>query len=132
MANVKHENITIGRRKSSVARVIARPGTGKIIINKRDMGEYFGRETYSMVVRQPLELTKMDNKYDFFVNVHGGGLTGQAGAIRLGISRSLIAMHPELRPELKAAGFLTRDSRKVERKKYGLRGARRAFQFSKR
>lgn len=132
MANVKHENITIGRRKSSVARVIARPGSGKVTINKRDMGDYFGRETYSMLVRQPLELTKMESKYDFFVNVHGGGLTGQAGAIRLGISRSLIAMHPELRPELKAAGFLTRDSRKVERKKYGLRGARRAFQFSKR
>ena len=85
-----------------------------------------------MVIRQPLELTKMDGKYDFFVNVKGGGLTGQAGAVRLGISRTLITLHPDLRPELKAAGFLTRDSRKVERKKYGLRGARRAFQFSKR
>ncbi len=132
MANVKHETIIIGRRKSSVARVIARPGSGKVIINKREMNDYFGRETYSMVIRQPLELTKMDGKYDFFVNVKGGGLTGQAGAVRLGISRTLIALHPDLRPELKAAGFLTRDSRKVERKKYGLRGARRAFQFSKR
>jgi len=132
MANAKHEKITVGRRKSSVARVIARPGTGKIVVNKRDMGDYFGRETYSMVIRQPLELTKMEGRYDFFVKVRGGGLTGQAGAVRLGISRSLIDMHPELRPELKAAGFLTRDSRKVERKKYGLRGARRAFQFSKR
>lgn len=132
MANAKHELIIVGRRKSSVARVIARPGTGKIVINKRDMGDYFGRETYSMVVRQPLELTKMESRYDFFVNVNGGGLTGQAGAVRLGISRTLIALHPELRTELKAAGFLTRDSRKVERKKYGLRGARRAFQFSKR
>ncbi len=132
MANVKHETIIIGRRKSSVARVIARPGSGKVIVNKREMNDYFGRETYSMVIRQPLELTKMDGKYDFFVNVKGGGLTGQAGAVRLGISRTLIALHPDLRPELKAAGFLTRDSRKVERKKYGLRGARRAFQFSKR
>ncbi|MEA3391722.1 MAG: 30S ribosomal protein S9 [Candidatus Marinimicrobia bacterium] len=132
MANVKHETIIIGRRKSSVARVIARPGSGKVIVNKREMNDYFGRETYSMVIRQPLELTKMDGKYDFFVNVRGGGLTGQAGAVRLGISRTLIALHPDLRPELKAAGFLTRDSRKVERKKYGLRGARRAFQFSKR
>ena len=132
MANVKHETIIIGRRKSSVARVNARPGSGKVIVNKREMNDYFGRETYSMVIRQPLELTKMDGKYDFFVNVKGGGLTGQAGAVRLGISRTLIALHPDLRPELKAAGFLTRDSRKVERKKYGLRGARRAFQFSKR
>ena len=79
MANVKHENITVGRRKSSVARVITRPGTGKIVVNKRDMGDYFGRETYSMVIRQPLELTKMDGKYDFFVNVRGGGLTGGLG-----------------------------------------------------
>jgi small subunit ribosomal protein S9 len=132
MANAKHETIIIGRRKSSVARVIARPGSGKVIVNKREMNDYFGRETYSMVILQPLELTKMDGKYDFFVNVKGGGLTGQAGAVRLGISRTLIALHPDLRPELKAAGFLTRDSRKVERKKYGLRGARRAFQFSKR
>lgn len=132
MAHAKHETIIIGRRKSSVARVIARPGSGKVIVNKREMNDYFGRETYSMVIRQPLELTKMDGKYDFFVNVRGGGLTGQAGAVRLGISRTLIALHPDLRPELKAAGFLTRDSRKVERKKYGLRGARRAFQFSKR
>ncbi len=132
MVNPKHETIIVGRRKSSVARVLARPGSGKITINKRDMGEYFGRQTYSMVVRQPLALTKMDNRYDFMINVAGGGLTGQAGAIRLGISRTLITLHPELRPALKAAGFLTRDSRKVERKKYGLRGARRAFQFSKR
>ncbi|MDD3965987.1 MAG: 30S ribosomal protein S9 [Candidatus Neomarinimicrobiota bacterium] len=132
MATTKHETITIGRRKSSVARVIARPGTGKILINEREMNDYFGRETYAMIIRQPLELTKMESRYDFFVNVTGGGLTGQAGAVRLGISRMLIALHPELRPALKSAGFLTRDSREVERKKYGLRGARRAFQFSKR
>ncbi len=132
MATTKHETITVGRRKSSVARVIARPGTGKVLINKREMSEYFGRETYSMIIRQPLELCKKENDYDFFVNVKGGGSTGQAGAIRLGISRMLIELHPELRPTLKAAGFLTRDPREVERKKYGLRGARRAFQFSKR
>jgi small subunit ribosomal protein S9 len=132
MASTKHETIIVGRRKSSVARVIARPGTGKILVNQREMNDYFGRETYSMIIRQPLELAKMESKYDFFVNVNGGGLTGQAGAVRLGISRMLIALHPELRPTLKNAGFLTRDSREVERKKYGLRGARRAFQFSKR
>lgn len=132
MASTKQDIITIGRRKSSVARVVARPGTGKIVVNQHEMNDYFGRETYSMIIRQPLELTKMDSRYDFFVNVKGGGLTGQAGAVRLGISRMLITLHPELRPELKSAGFLTRDSRKVERKKYGLRGARRAFQFSKR
>ncbi|MDZ7797631.1 MAG: 30S ribosomal protein S9 [Candidatus Marinimicrobia bacterium] len=132
MASTKNETITIGRRKSSVARVIARPGSGKIVINKRDMNEYFGRETYAMLIRQPLEVSKMDGKYDFHVNVDGGGLTGQAGAIRLAVSRMLILLNPELRSVLKEAGFLTRDSRKVERKKYGLRGARRAFQFSKR
>ncbi|MFO7841093.1 MAG: 30S ribosomal protein S9 [Fidelibacterota bacterium] len=132
MASTKNETITVGRRKSSVARVIARPGSGKIVINKRDMNEYFGRETYAMLVRQPLELSKMDGRYDFLVNVAGGGLTGQAGAVRLAISRMLISLNPDLRPVLKEAGFLTRDSRKVERKKYGLRGARRAFQFSKR
>lgn len=132
MASSKHELITIGRRKSSVARVIARPGSGKIIVNKRELDAYFGRQTYSMIIRQPLEITETGTKYDFFVNVRGGGLTGQAGAIRLGISRMLLEMNESLRPKLKAAGFLTRDSREVERKKYGLRGARRAFQFSKR
>jgi small subunit ribosomal protein S9 len=132
MASTKNEKITVGRRKSSVARVIARPGTGKIVINKRNMEDYFGRETYAMLVRQPLEVSKTDGKYDFHVNVSGGGLTGQAGAVRLAISRMLISLDPELRSVLKDAGFLTRDSRKVERKKYGLRGARRAFQFSKR
>jgi len=132
MASTKYESISIGRRKSSIARVIARPGTGKIIVNKREVNEYFGRPTYSMIIRQPLEITETGTKYDFIVNVKGGGLTGQAGAIRLGISRKLVEMDESLRPVLKAAGFLTRDSRKVERKKYGLRGARRAFQFSKR
>ncbi|MDO5146171.1 MAG: 30S ribosomal protein S9 [Eubacteriales bacterium] len=121
-----------GRRKSSVARVYLMPGTGKVTINKKDMDDYFGFETLKVIARQPLELTSTADKFDVLVNVHGGGYTGQAGAIRHGISRALIEADPELRPVLKKAGFLTRDPRMKERKKYGLKKARRAPQFSKR
>ncbi len=121
-----------GRRKSSVARVYLTPGAGKITINKRDIDDYFGLETLKLIVRQPLELTETTSKFDIKINVNGGGFTGQAGAIRHGISRALIESDAELRPALKAAGFLTRDPRMKERKKYGLKGARRAPQFSKR
>jgi small subunit ribosomal protein S9 len=121
-----------GRRKSSVARVRLVPGDGQIIINKRPMDEYFGLETLKLIVKQPLVLTDTINKYDVLVNVNGGGFTGQAGAIRHGISRALLEADPELRGALKAAGFLTRDPRMKERKKYGLKAARRAPQFSKR
>ena len=122
-----------GRRKSSVARVYLVPGNGKITINKRDINEYFGLETLKLIVRQPLELTETVAKFDVLVNVQGGGFTGQAGAIRHGISRALCVADKEaFRAPLKAAGFLTRDSRMKERKKYGLKKARRASQFSKR
>lgn len=121
-----------GRRKSSVARVRLVPGTGVIKINKRDLEEYFGYETLKMIVRAPLVLTDTLGKFDVIVNVYGGGYTGQAGAIRHGISRALIVAEPELRGALKKAGFLTRDPRAKERKKYGLKKARRAPQFSKR
>ena len=121
-----------GRRKSSVARVYLVPGSGKITINKRDIDEYLGLETLKVVVRQPLALTGTEGKYDVMVNVKGGGYTGQAGAIRHGIARALLEVDEEFRPTLKAAGFLTRDPRMKERKKYGLKKARRAPQFSKR
>ena len=121
-----------GRRKSSVARVYLTPGTGKITINKRDIDDYFGLETLKVVVRQPLVATDTLDKFDVLVNVHGGGFTGQAGAIRHGIARALLQVDPEYRAALKAAGFLTRDPRMKERKKYGLKAARRAPQFSKR
>ena len=121
-----------GRRKSSVARVYLVPGTGKITINKRDIDEYFGLETLKVVVRQPLVLTGTEGKYDVLVNVKGGGYTGQAGAIRHGIARALCEADADYRPVLKKEGFLTRDPRMKERKKYGLKGARRAPQFSKR
>ncbi|MDY5806845.1 MAG: 30S ribosomal protein S9 [Lachnospira sp.] len=122
-----------GRRKSSIARVYLVPGNGKITINKKDMDNYFGLETLKIIVRQPLEATNTTDKYDVIVNVHGGGFTGQAGAIRHGISRALLeADSDEYRPALKKAGFLTRDPRMKERKKYGLKAARRAPQFSKR
>lgn len=121
-----------GRRKSSVARVYLVPGKGDVIINKRSMDEYFGLDTLKFVVKQPLVLTNTDGKYDVLVNVKGGGFTGQAGAIRHGISRALLQVDAEYRPALKKAGFLTRDPRMKERKKYGLKGARRAPQFSKR
>jgi len=121
-----------GRRKSAVARVYLLPGKGEISINKRGIDDYFGLETLKLIVRQPLELTGMLGKFDVKVNVFGGGYTGQAGAIRHGISRALLVVDDELRQPLKKAGFLTRDPRMKERKKYGLKGARRAPQFSKR
>ncbi|ONI42404.1 30S ribosomal protein S9 [Candidatus Epulonipiscium fishelsonii] len=121
-----------GRRKSSVARVYLVPGNGKITINKRDIDDYFGFETLKVITRQPLALTNMESKFDVKVNVYGGGFSGQAGAIRHGISRALLKVDLELRPALKKAGFLTRDPRMKERKKYGLKAARRAPQFSKR
>ena len=121
-----------GRRKSSVARVYLVPGTGKITINKRDIDEYLGLETLKVVVRQPLVATETVDKFDVLVNVRGGGYTGQAGAIRHGIARALLQVDSEYRPVLKSAGFLTRDQRMKESKKYGLKAARRAPQFSKR
>ena len=121
-----------GRRKTSIARVYVVPGTGKITINKRDIDEYFGLDTLKTIVRQPLVATENADKFDVLVNVRGGGTTGQAGAIRHGLSRALVQADADYRPVLKAAGFLTRDPRMVERKKPGLKGARRAPQFSKR
>jgi len=121
-----------GRRKHSVARVRLVPGDGQIVINKRDINEYFGLETLKLIVKQPLVATDTLNSYDVLVTVHGGGYTGQAGAIRHGIARSLLKVEPEFRSTLKKAGFLTRDPRMKERKKYGLKAARRAPQFSKR
>ena len=121
-----------GRRKKSVARVRLLPGSGNITINKRDIKDYFGYETLKMIVRAPMVLTDTLSKFDVNVNVYGGGYTGQAGAIRHGIARALIVADPELRGALKKAGFLTRDPRMKERKKYGLKAARRAPQFSKR
>jgi small subunit ribosomal protein S9 len=122
----------VGRRKSSIARVYVADGSGKIMVNGRDFKEYFPKATSQYVVNQPLNLLGVNDKYDLNINVKGGGTTGQAGAIRLGISRALIEVNGEDRPTLKAAGFLTRDARKVERKKYGKAGARRSYQFSKR
>lgn len=130
MAQVQYQ--AVGRRKKAVARVRLIPGEGKIVINGRDIDNYFGLETLKMTVRQPLVLTNLEGRYDVLVNVYGGGLAGQAGAIRHGISRALIKADPELRPAVKKAGFLTRDPRMKERKKYGLKAARRAPQFSKR
>jgi small subunit ribosomal protein S9 len=121
-----------GRRKHSVARVRVYNGTGKITINGRDIDDYFGLETLKLIVRQPMALTETMDKLDIVCTVTGGGVTGQAGAIRHGLSRALLLLNPELRPALKAAGFLTRDPRMKERKKYGLKAARRAPQFSKR
>ena len=121
-----------GRRKSSVARVRVYPGSGKITINGRDIDDYFGLETLKLIVRQPLALTETAEQFDIVCTVAGGGVTGQAGAIRHGLSRALLVFNPELRPVLKKAGFLTRDPRMKERRKYGLKAARRAPQFSKR
>ena len=121
-----------GKRKTSVARVWMKPGSGEITINRRSIDDYFGRPTSKMVVRQPLELTENIGKFDITVNVSGGGPSGQAGAIKHGITKALLEADPELRSPLKKAGFITRDSRIKERKKYGRRGARRSFQFSKR
>lgn len=130
MAQVQYQ--AVGRRKKAIARVRLVPGEGKIVINGRDIDNYFGLETLKMTVRQPLVLTSLEGRYDVLVNVYGGGLAGQAGAIRHGVSRALIKADPELRPAVKKAGFLTRDPRMKERKKYGLKAARRAPQFSKR
>jgi small subunit ribosomal protein S9 len=121
-----------GRRKSSTARVFLRSGKGNIVVNERPLDTFFGRETSRMIVRQPLELTKMTEKFDVMVTVEGGGNTGQAGAIRLGIARALVEYDENLKPELRKAGFMTRDAREVERKKVGLHKARSATQFSKR
>ena len=121
-----------GRRKSSVARVRVYPGSGNITINGRDIDDYFGLDTLKLIVRQPLALTETAEQFDVVCTVAGGGVTGQAGAIRHGLSRALLLFNPELRPVLKKAGFLTRDPRMKERKKYGLKAARRAPQFSKR
>ncbi|SFU69250.1 30S ribosomal protein S9 [Alicyclobacillus macrosporangiidus] len=121
-----------GRRKHSVARVRLLPGDGKIVVNRRDINDYFGLETLRLIVKQPLLLTDTLGRYDVYVNVYGGGISGQAGAIRHGIARALLKVDPNLRPVLKKAGLLTRDARMKERKKYGLKAARRAPQFSKR
>jgi small subunit ribosomal protein S9 len=125
-------HISVGRRKESVARVRLAPGTGNITINGRTLDEYFGRETSKMILIEPLKLVDQIGKLDVFVNAKGGGLSGQAGAIRHGITRALMLMSAEYRPILKKAGFVTRDARAVERKKYGQPGARKRFQFSKR
>jgi small subunit ribosomal protein S9 len=121
-----------GRRKHSVARVRLVPGDGRFVINGRNMDEFFGLDTLKLIAKQPLVETETEGKYDVLVSVNGGGYTGQAGAIRHGVARALLEVDPELRPTLKRAGFLTRDARMKERKKYGLKGARRAPQFSKR
>ena len=130
MAKVEYS--AVGRRKTAIARVRLVAGDGKILVNKRELDNYFGLETLMMTVRQPLELTKAAGDMDILVSVKGGGLSGQAGAIRHGISRALLKANPELRDSLKKAGFLTRDPRMKERKKYGQKGARAKFQFSKR
>lgn len=121
-----------GRRKHSVARVRVYPGSGNVVVNGRSIDDYFGLETLKLIVRQPLNLTETEGRFDIICTVAGGGVTGQAGAIRHGLSRALLVYNPELRPVLKKAGFLTRDPRMKERKKYGLKAARRAPQFSKR
>ncbi|MEW6777387.1 MAG: 30S ribosomal protein S9 [Bdellovibrionota bacterium] len=131
MASPKHTQRT-GRRKRAVARVRIQPGNGQIVINHRPANEYLSRETAQMIIRQPLDLTNTNAAYDIHVNVQGGGLTGQAEAIRHGIARALIKANPELRPSLKKGGYLTRDPREVERKKYGHHKARKRPQFSKR
>lgn len=128
----KVQFIGTGRRKTSIARVRLLPGNGNITINKRDIEEYFNFETLRVVAKEPLVISETLDKYDVFVNVHGGGFTGQAGAVRHGIARALIESDPELRPILKKAGYLTRDSRMKERKKYGFKKARKSPQFSKR
>ncbi len=128
----KVKNYGTGRRKTATARVYLRPGTGQIRVNSRSFENYFRSDVQKMVIRQPLVITETADKLDVLVRVRGGGATGQAGAVRHGISRALIEFDPALRPKLKAAGFLTRDPREVERKKYGQPGARKRFQFSKR
>ena len=126
------QNYGTGRRKSATARVFMRPGTGEIIVNKRKLEDYFDNEVHRMVIRQPLHLTDSVGKFDILVNVDGGGKAGQAGAVRHGVTRALMDFNPEFRTRLKRAGFVTRDPRAKERKKYGQKGARKRFQFSKR
>lgn len=126
------QNYGTGRRKSAAARVFLRKGSGTITVNGKALDQFFGRETSRMIVRQPLELTQSQDKFDVLVTVEGGGMTGQAGAIRLGIARALVEYDETLKPQLRQAGFMTRDSRAVERKKVGLHKARRATQYSKR
>jgi len=126
------QNYGTGRRKSSAARVFLRPGKGQITVNDKSLDEFFGRETSRMIVRQPLDIVKMHDKFDILVTVEGGGITGQAGAIRLGLARALVEYDDTLKSPLRKAGFLTRDAREVERKKVGLHKARRATQYSKR
>ncbi len=121
-----------GRRKRSVARVFLRPGSGKIVVNKKELGEYFSRDIYSIIVKQPLEVTEQLESFDIFATVKGGGTTGQAGALSHGLSRALVNFSENLRVPLRKAGLLTRDAREVERKKYGMKGARARYQFSKR
>ena len=132
MAEQRIEYWGTGKRKTAVARVRLSAGQGRYTINKQDLNEYFGRETVRMIVQQPLALIEEQDKHDVFANVHGGGNSAQASAIRHGITRALLEMNPELRPRLKKAGFITRDSRKVERKKYGRHKARKRPQYSKR
>lgn len=126
------EYYATGRRKNSIARVRVKPGSGKVEVNNKSLIDYFKRETLKMIIEQPLDKTETIDKFDIIANVNGGGLTGQAGALRLGISRALLKYDEELKPILRANGFLTRDPREKERKKYGLAGARKRFQFSKR
>ena len=130
MSDERHQST--GKRKNAIARVRLQPGSGKLLINNKPIENYFGRETSRMIIMQPFELTQTIGRFDTFVNVQGGGLSGQAGAIRHGISKALLEVDSAYRSTLKAAGFLTRDSRIKERKKYGKRGARASFQFSKR
>lgn len=130
MTNIQYYGT--GRRKSAIARVYLRPGAGTITVNQRGFDVYFPNRVLKMIIRQPLAITETMEKFDIVVSVAGGGVSGQAGAIRHGLSRALLAFNPELRPRLKSAGFLTRDAREVERKKYGQPKARRRFQFSKR
>ncbi len=121
-----------GRRKRSVARVFLRPGSGKIVVNKKELSEYFKREIYTIIAKQPLDVTELSEQFDVYATIKGGGTTGQAGALRHGLSRALVNYSEDLRAPLRKAGFLTRDAREVERKKYGMKGARARFQFSKR
>lgn len=130
MAEIEYS--ATGRRKTSVARVILTPGSGRIIINKKPLEEYFPRETLRMMLRQPIEISGLSGKYDVIAKVTGGGLSGQAGAVRHGIARAIVELNSDLRFKLKKEGFLTRDPREKERKKYGQKGARKRFQFSKR
>jgi len=130
MAEIQYS--ATGRRKTSVARVVITPGSGKIIVNKKPIEDYFPRETLRMMIRQPIELSGLSGKYDVIAKVVGGGLSGQAGAVRHGIARAIVELNGDLRFKLKKEGFLTRDPREKERKKYGQKGARKRFQFSKR